>query len=131
MQAVSGRQADGRAHVVVNLTGFRRWAKKLVEAITVAERTEITVQTDQVFILRKRRFRRAWCEQCACDVDAVDLREALKFAGTMQPTLPSNGPSQEAHVCTGDDGKTLICLRSLLKSLQSENSNPDYQGEEK
>jgi len=99
-----------------NLSRFRRWAKRLVEAISVPQRAEITVQTDRVLIIRRRRSRRAWCQQCGREVDAIGMQEATSLGGSEQLTLPGNPESERWHVCAGSDGETLICLDSLLKA---------------
>jgi hypothetical protein len=110
----------GRANVAVNLTGFRRWAKRLLEVITVPGKMEITVQTDQVVVFRKRRLRRVWCEFCGCDVVAVDLREAGKLAGMPPLALPGgNAGSKAWHISAAADDEPTVCLWSLLHSLQS------------
>jgi hypothetical protein len=86
-----------------------------MEAFSVTQKTEITVQTDQIVIIRRRRSRRVWCQQCGREVDAVAVHEATSFAGAEQLALPGN-PESAWHVCIGDDGETLICLDSLLKA---------------
>lgn len=109
----------GRAYVAVNLTGFRRWAKRLLEVITVPGKMEITIQTDQVVIFRKRRLRRVWCERCGSDVVAVDLQEAGKLTGMPPLALPDgNAGAQAWHISPSTDDEPVVCLRSLLHSLQ-------------
>jgi hypothetical protein len=118
----------GRANVAVNLTGFRRWAKRLLEVITVPGKMEITVQTDQVVVFRKHRLRRVWCEPCGCDVVAVDLQEAGKLAGMAPLALASgNVGSQAWHISPSTDDRPVVCLKSLLHSLQSANRSPKFQ----
>lgn len=109
----------GRRNVAVNLAGFRRWAKRLLEVITVPGKMEITVQTDQVVIIRKRRLRRVWCERCGSDVVAVDLQEAGKLKGLPQlALLDGNAGSHAWHISPSTDDEPVVCLRSLLHSLQ-------------
>jgi hypothetical protein len=76
----------------------------------------MTVQTDRVLIIRERRSRRAWCQQCGREVDAVSFEEAGSLANAAQPVLPGNSESKTWHICTGSDGEQLVCLESLLKT---------------
>jgi hypothetical protein len=117
-----------RTNAGVNLAGFRRWAKRLLGVITAPGRMEITVQTDQVLIFPKRRLSRVWCESCGCDVVAVELKEAGKLAGLSPLALPgSNGGSQGWHISPGAEDEPVVCLRSLLHSLQAGNRSANYE----
>jgi hypothetical protein len=98
-----------------NLPRFKRWIKGLAQAIRAPQRIEMTVQTDQLLIIRRRR-KQVWCQQCGREVDAVSLQEAGKLAGATQPVLPANAESEAWHICTGNDGEQLVCLKSLLKA---------------
>jgi hypothetical protein len=89
----------------------------MFESIFVTQRTEITVQTDRILIIRRRRSRRAWCQQCGREVDAIAAQEATSLAGSEQLVLPGDPGSEAWHVCAGNDGEPLICLDSLLKSV--------------
>jgi hypothetical protein len=107
------------ANVGVNLAGFRRWAKRLLEVITVPGKMEITIQTDQVVVFRRRRLRRVWCERCGSDVVAVDLQEAGKLTGMPALALPTGNAGTHAwHISPNTDDGPVVCLRSLLQSLQ-------------
>jgi hypothetical protein len=125
--AVEGGTPMGRANVGVNLTGFRRWAKRLLGVITVPGRMEITVQTDQVLIFPKRRLSRVWCDSCGCDVVAVELQQAAKLAGLSPLALPGTAASQDWHICSGNEDEPVVCLRSLLRSLQPESRSANFQ----
>lgn len=82
----------------------------------MTQRTEITVQTDRILIIRRRQFRRVWCQQCGREVEAITVQEAGNLAGGVERlALPGNPESEAWHVCAGGDGETLICLESLLK----------------
>lgn len=79
-------------------------------------RNEITIETDRVLIIRRRRWRRVWCQQCGRDVDAIGLQEVRSVAGGTLARLPGNAESEAWHVCTGQDGEPVFCLESLLKT---------------
>lgn len=108
------------ANVACNVSRFRRWIKRLGEAICGPQRIEMTVQTDRVLIIRQRGSRRVWCQQCGRELDAVSLLEARSLAGAARPVLPGNAESEAWHVCTSEDGEQFVCLKSLLASIGSD-----------
>ncbi len=85
-------------------------------AMPAYKRTEITVETDQVMTIRRRRSLRVWCPQCGCVVDAVGVEEAGTISANTQSNLRDNNRSRGWHICEGWDGEMLICLESLLNS---------------
>jgi len=98
--------------VASNLSRFRRWAKRLVEAIITRQKMEITIQTEQVLLVQRSRFRRVWCQHCDREVDAVRLRRTGSFPN-LQPALKGNSESDGWHFCAGMGEETLICLESI------------------
>ena len=97
-----------------NLSRFGRWIKGVKQAIWAPPKIEMTVQTEQVLIIRQKQSRRGWCAECGREVEMVGVRDALAIAGGMQPRLGTD--SQEWHVCEVGDGARLICLESVLGS---------------
>ena len=101
---------------------FRRWAKASSHALRAYKRTEITVETEQIWIIRKSRARRGWCADCGREVDMVRLDEAGVIPGritpplTAQPMLPGCGDNRGWHWSQAEDGTALVCLESALKS---------------
>lgn len=82
--------------------------------MAVHKRTEITIETDRVLIIRRRRVLRAWCPECGREVDMVDPREAEAI------TVVTGSVLRECarwHIAQSQDGAGLICLDSLLKSV--------------
>lgn len=82
--------------------------------MAVHKRTEITIETDRVLIIRRRRVLRAWCQECGREVEMVDPREAEAI--TAVRGLPLRDCAQW-HVAQSLEGGGLICLDSLLKPL--------------
>jgi len=78
------------------------------------KRTEITIETDRVLIIRRRRVLRAWCPECGREVDMVDPREAEAITGFTRTALRD---CAQWHIAQGQDGAGLICLDSLMKSV--------------
>jgi len=101
--------------VAKNLSRLRRWIKALRETIWAPRRVEVTVQTDRLLIIRRRRLRRAWCQQCGREVNAVSLQEVGSFARASHRILPGNTEPSAWHTCGGTDGEQLVCLESLFK----------------
>lgn len=80
-------------------------------------KTEITIETQRVVTIRRRRVPRAWCAECGGDVDMVNLVEVQALTELQHPVLRDSAEAQKWHFCVGPDGTTLVCLESLLKSL--------------
>jgi hypothetical protein len=99
-----------------NLSRFQRWAKRLAGVETTHKKTEITVETDRVLVIRRRQLVRAWCEECGVEVDTLSLDEAASMTGTTS-TLSRDTWMAAWHACEGSDGSPRICLESLLKSM--------------
>jgi hypothetical protein len=112
---------------------FRRWAKVSWEAAAASKRTEITVETDQVWIIRKAQAARGWCAECGREVDMVGVAEAVELGRTFQPLtnrsssaplasaqpmLPGCGDSRGWHWSQAENGEPLVCLDSVLKSTK-------------
>ncbi len=95
---------------------LRRWAKRSKQK--PAGRIEITVQTDRLLIVRRRRSVRVWCEMCGREVDVVGFQEAGTLAGNLHQMLQAGAAPDGWHLCPAQDGVLHICLESLLKSLQ-------------
>jgi hypothetical protein len=76
------------------------------------KRTEITVESDEVVVVRRMRIYRGWCEQCQRDVDMVsdaDARLIVKASGYQEGQEEPVG----WHRCGGEE-PSLVCLESLL-----------------
>jgi hypothetical protein len=71
-----------------NLARFRRWSKSLVEGVIGRKRTEITVETDRLLIVRRRRTVRFWCRECGREVVAVSAEAAETLIGMSRPLPP-------------------------------------------
>jgi hypothetical protein len=102
--------------VANNLARFWRWTKNAAGTIAVQKRTEITIETDQVVVIRRRqRSVRSWCQECRCEVEMIDLKEAEALTGTTQAMLCCGGGDRGWHWSQAEDGSRLLCLESLLK----------------
>ena len=80
------------------------------------KKIEITIETDQVLLIRRRRSGRGRCRECGSEVDMVGLGEVGVLTGILGQALQDQAERREWHVLEGGNGATLICLPSLLKS---------------
>jgi len=99
---------------------FLRWAKVSEPEATACNQTEITVETNRVWIIRKLRATRGWCAECGREVDMVGPQDAEALLGktqpaTVQPMLPGCGDSRGWHWSEDSNGSPLVCLESLLR----------------
>jgi hypothetical protein len=85
--------------------------------MTTHKRTEITVETDKVLIIRRRRSIRAWCPECGSEVDLVGLRAAEAVTGLTGQALREAPKARGWHVSENPDWAGCICLESLLRSI--------------
>jgi hypothetical protein len=97
---------------------FRRWVKVSESIAGAYQRTQITVETDRFWIIRKSHTTRGWCAECGREVDMVELKEAgtgkpQPLLG--QPMLPGCADSRGWHWSRAEDGSPRICLESVLK----------------
>lgn len=102
---------------------FRRWAKVSDRAVDACKRTEITLETDRIWIIGKSHTTSGWCAECGREVEMVGLKEAEMLWGitrplnTTQPMLPGGrGDSRGWHWSEAADGSPLVCVESLRMS---------------
>jgi hypothetical protein len=110
-----GPEAEG--NVASNLSRFECWAKRLAGTATWRKRTEITVETDQLLVIRRWRSRRSWCPVCGREVEVVGVEEAVAITGVREPLLAGIAGDRRWHCCEAPDGSARICLDSVLNSL--------------
>ena len=100
----------------IALARFRHWAAGVAGGITFHKRTEITIETEGVLIVRRGRPKRGWCPQCGREVDMLDLAQAGIHARAKRPLLRESAQSQGWHVFEDPDGALLVCLDSVTSS---------------
>jgi hypothetical protein len=83
------------------------------------KRTRITVETEQVLIIRRRGCARRWCWQCGREVDMVGFAQAAVLTGTAQRSLRDHARDGKWHLAEASDGSPLICLESLMTPRSS------------
>jgi len=79
------------------------------------KRTEITVETDEVLVVRRTRVYRAWCSECGQQVEMLGMDDADALSRRSRRER-QRGQGTGWHLCASGD-TPLVCLPSLLKSL--------------
>ncbi len=76
-------------------------------------KTETTIETEQVTVIRCRRVIRSWCTECGREAEFVSrqgvsnlLDERPNHAG---PKAIGGGP----HIAKAADGSLVVCVKSL------------------
>ena len=110
--------------------GIVRRAKAWGVFTTPCKRTQITIETSRVLILRQMRLFRSWCPECACEVDVVGLEEASALTEMTRSVLRESVQTTNWHFSESSDGALLICLDSLMKSMYAESKSGISNGEE-
>jgi hypothetical protein len=98
--------------VASNLSRFPRWAKRLM-GIVFHQRTELTIVTEQVTIIRPYRATHGWCRECGREVETISLRDADAIVEARVPMLVDS-PIHQWHFA--DALGKLVCLESVLKT---------------
>jgi excisionase family DNA binding protein len=78
------------------------------------KRTEITIETDRVVVIRgRRRSGHAYCERCDKLVEMVTVDEAASFAGVSSRSIFRWVEDGELHFIETANGHLLVCLDSI------------------
>lgn len=72
---------------------------------------KITYETERLLVLRNRVRTRAWCEECKTETDFIPNEDV----NGLEANLNQEKEKQILHKLNLPDGKTLVCLASLLK----------------
>jgi hypothetical protein len=78
------------------------------------KRTEITIEKNEVLVVRRTQISRGWCPECGREVEMVGMPDANAIVG-----MSGSGDTSRSlrwRIC-GDPGSALVCLESLLKSI--------------
>jgi hypothetical protein len=84
----------------------------------MSKQTKITIQTESLLIMRGRTSRRTWCSQCAAEAEVIALEEVGVISNLDPSAFEQWVNSPELHRSETPTGSTLICLNSLLASVQ-------------
>lgn len=100
-------------------------AKRSVDTISwaawagvMAKQTRITIETESLLVLRGDSGLRAWCPQCVAETEMIPF-EALGVLSNLTPEEVETWLGSEAiHRSRATDGRSFICLNSLLERIR-------------
>jgi hypothetical protein len=78
----------------------------------------ITIESEQLLVIRHGAPVRVWCEQCATEVDMVRLESVAELGQVAAETIQCLLDSEKLHL-SKSGGPVRICLNSLLKEVVS------------
>ena len=84
----------------------------------MSRETKITIESDSLLILRGRSSLRAWCPECASEVEMIPLDSVGVISNLAPPEVEAWIQSEALHHVMAADGASLICLNSMLKRVQ-------------
>jgi hypothetical protein len=79
---------------------------------------KITIESDSLLILRGRGSLRAWCPDCASEVEMIPLDGVGVISNLAPPEIEVWIQSEDLHHTQAADGAPLICMNSMLKRIQ-------------
>lgn len=86
----------------------------------MAKQTTITIETDSLLILQARSSNRRWCPACSAEVEMIGLENIGVVSNLDRLALEQWLNSASLHCSQFPDGTSLICLNSLLASVQNQ-----------
>jgi hypothetical protein len=84
----------------------------------MAKRTKITIETDTLLIARAMTAERVWCPQCNAESEVIAMEDTAVASNLNGADLEEWLNSQELHRLRTPEGRTLMCLASLLACMQ-------------
>jgi hypothetical protein len=85
----------------------------------MSRETKITIESDSLLILRGRSSLRAWCPDCASEVEMIPLDGVGVISNLAATEVEAWIQSEDLHHLIAD-GALLICLNSMLQRIQKQ-----------
>ena len=85
--------------------------------------TKITIESDSLLILRGRSSLRAWCPDCASEVEMIPLDGIGVISNLAPREVEAWIQSEDLHHTKTADGAPLICMNSMLKRVRKAKSS--------
>jgi hypothetical protein len=100
---------------------LRLMKRNLELPVNPKKRTEITVETERILVIRRRyRAIEVWCDSCAEQVVMIRPDQAAAVSGQSLRAIFGDIERAALHFIEQPDGMLLICLNSLLKRTREE-----------
>ena len=78
---------------------------------------QITVETEQIVVIRSQRVIRRWCEQCQFQTEFISLEQINQVLdGVKAGTAGAADPVGGLHFGKALDGSTVVCAESLRRA---------------
>jgi hypothetical protein len=87
----------------------------------MSKETKITIESDSLLILRGRSSLRAWCPDCASEVEMIPLDGVGVISNLAPQEVEAWIQSEDLHHTKAADGAPLICMNSMLKLVRKAN----------
>jgi hypothetical protein len=84
----------------------------------MSKETKITIESDSLLIVRGRSSLRAWCPDCASEVEMIPLDGVGVISNLVPPEIEAWIQSEDLHHAQTADGAPLICMNSMLKRIR-------------
>ena len=78
-------------------------------------RTEISIETDQVLVIRRRHLARQWCARCQAHTRMLTAEAAAALTGLSRRDVYRLAEQSQIHFCETGDGLLLIKELSTKK----------------
>ena len=88
-------------------------------AMRQRRRVAITVETSRLVVRRSVNQSHEWCARCSAYVHLVTFEDAAALIGLSTSTI-STEPEPAAYHFIGEAASSLICLNSLLMSIDKQ-----------
>ena len=86
-------------------------------------RTEITVETHRLLVIRRRRGSvRGWCGRCLAEVEMITPNEAALLASVSSRTIYRWIEEAKLHFSEELSGSLLVCVDSFARRNSNERS---------
>ena len=75
----------------------------------------ITVETEQVVVIRRQRITRSWCSQCGDESEFIPMEAVNQGLGGGPGQGKQLPPGDGVHLRQIKNGSVLVCVKSLPK----------------
>ena len=86
-------------------------------------RTEISIETDQVVVIRHRHIARQWCVVCATQTQMITAEAAAALTSASRRHIYRLAEQARLHIRETADGVLWVCLNSLLNQPNQSKEN--------
>jgi hypothetical protein len=78
-------------------------------------RTQITIETHSLVVLRRRRLIRFWCSECGAETEFVPVENLDQLLDSGADKANSRSGKGTLHLGKAPDGSVVVCVKSLAE----------------